>query len=489
MELLTEQLDTPVAILMNNEQIVDGNKALLELFKLKSKEDLKQKSLYDFSADFQVEGEPSLIEFKKIMSRFANQSKVKFSWILKGPDGNPCQTLCTLSKLEDKKTLLEIHEVNNLQHELHKTKEMGHRFQTMFDLAPVGILLRNSQGQIIQANQKMQTIIGYSEAELCTLSYQKLLTEKARNEYQSYQVTLELMERLDNHESELLHQDGHVVPVTKAEMMAKNMNGTKKTWSFFTDLSEIKKNAEELEIQQSKSAASARLASIGEMAGGIAHEINNPLTIISGKARMIARALDKESIDIPQVKEHCNKIESTVTRISKIIIGLKNFSRDTESELPKIFNLRQLMDETYALCAEKFKNHGINFEMNVPPEYTLKCREVQLSQVILNLLSNAHDAIYKEKNEESEEKTSPWIKVVAEEKNQNLQIRIIDSGHGIPLAVQEKIFLPFFTTKIMGKGTGLGLSISRSIIEKNKGNLYIDNECSNTCFVIEFNKA
>jgi signal transduction histidine kinase len=106
----------------------------------------------------------------------------------------------------------------------------------------------------------------------------------------------------------------------------------------------------------------------------------------------------------------------------------------------------------------------------------INCCRVQLSQVILNLLGNSFDAI-----ENLEER---WVEVRCEKNEQNLIIKLIDSGNGIPSAIKEKIFQPFFTTKEIGKGTGLGLSLSHSIIKNHQGIFSLDENMKNTCFVI-----
>lgn len=484
MELLksidTNFLLTPILLVRDN-QLIDANEAFLKTFHFNHVGELKGKSFTDISADFQLSGEVSFVEFKKMTDFFHDKKTLRFTWIFQKQNKEVIYSYCTLKRLENKEAILEITDVTDLQKMLIQSQEISFRFQNMFNEAPVGIILRDLQGKILHANQKMQQIIGYQEEELASVPFNLLLTDKALKIYESFKVTMDLMEKLDLHETELINQEGHVVPVSNAEMVVKDQRGVKQIWSFITDLTEIKKNAKELEVQQMKALASAKLASIGEMASGIAHEVNNPLTIISGKARLINRSLKNVPVNSQEIADHCAKIETTVHRISKIITGLKNFSRDTDNEEPKKVNLSKLIDETFGFCAERFKNHGIEVEITVPSEIFLDAREVQLSQVILNLLNNAHDAIHEENDS--------WIKIIAEEKNKSVFLRIIDSGKGIPIEIQEKMFQPFFTTKEVGEGTGLGLSISRGMVEKNQGLLYIDQELPNTCFVLEFPKS
>lgn len=130
-----------------------------------------------------------------------------------------------------------------------------------------------------------------------------------------------------------------------------------------------------------------------------------------------------------------------------------------------------------ALCSERCKLHGIDLRVTVPtsPIY-ISCRPAQLCQVLLNLINNAHDAI-----ENSPEK---WLEVQALENSAGLELKVIDSGPGVPAELREKIFNPFFTTKAVGKGTGLGLSISHGIVKSLNGSLKIAEDSPHSCFAI-----
>jgi signal transduction histidine kinase len=128
---------------------------------------------------------------------------------------------------------------------------------------------------------------------------------------------------------------------------------------------------------------------------------------------------------------------------------------------------------------EKLKNRDIQLIYN-PPAHSviLNCQEVQISQVLLNLIQNAVDAI-------EAQTTKKWIKLEILPVSNTCQIRVTDSGLGIPISLQDKILQPFFTTKDIGKGTGLGLSISSSIVREHGGQFFYDKDSPNTSFVIE----
>lgn len=242
---------------------------------------------------------------------------------------------------------------------------------------------------------------------------------------------------------------------------------------------ELKQSQELIIEQQINLAYSSKMSALGEMAGGIAHEINNPLTTISSTCSFLKKLIEKEKLDPIIATKSLNDIEKTITRIAKIIQGLRTVSRDTSGEEFTVVKLRDMMDDVTGLCSEKFKNHGVNLmiDLNDPVfDQNIECRRIQVSQIFINLLGNAYDAI--------ENLPDKWIKIECMNLNENIQFKIMDCGQGVPKEIQEKVFQPFFTTKPIGKGTGLGLSLSLSIVKDHNGTFTIDNAPSNTCFVI-----
>ena len=236
--------------------------------------------------------------------------------------------------------------------------------------------------------------------------------------------------------------------------------------------------------QQQNLVSSAKLSSLGEMAGGIAHEINTPLAIISMRVEQLEESLEEGDSSPSEVRETLKVVKDTTERISKIVSGLRFFARDGSATPAQSARVAALIDDTLSFCCERFASHGVRLEIEKNSDYhslQLECRAVEISQVLLNLLNNAFDAIQK-----LDEK---WIRVDVKDIGDHLQIGVTDSGNGIPAILQEKIMEPFFTTKEVGKGTGLGLSISRGVILSHKGKFEIDNSSSNTRFVLTIPKV
>ena len=236
---------------------------------------------------------------------------------------------------------------------------------------------------------------------------------------------------------------------------------------------------DELEIKnhQQEIIHAARLSSLGEMASGIAHEINNPLAIIRGKTEILQMKLEAGEVPKEELLKTTETILSTLTRTSKIVKGLLAFSRsEGQAEFQNI-SIDQTLGEILGLFQERVKAQNIQLKINTAKNLYIKGSSLQLGQVIMNLINNAFDAI-----ENSPEK---WIQIDLLKSSTGAQLTIMDSGPGIPTEVRKKIMEPFFTTKDVGKGTGLGLSISKSIIESHDGKLWLDEQCPNTRFVID----
>lgn len=247
--------------------------------------------------------------------------------------------------------------------------------------------------------------------------------------------------------------------------------------AFFKIINMLKerKNSEKKLLQTTK------LASLGEMAASIAHEINNPLTIISGQVSRIEKSLVNE-LENDKRSDAIIKIKKQIKRMTKIIEGLKSYSRNTNEDAFKLVSISRIINNSIDLVSEKMKISIIDFQLNIPDDDAfIECNEIQIEQVLVNLLNNSCDAISSLK--------ARWINLDVSLNETNVEITIKDSGGGIPHDISEKIMEPFYTTKEAGKGTGLGLSISKGIIENHEGELFIDFENKNTTFKIVLKKS
>jgi signal transduction histidine kinase len=246
--------------------------------------------------------------------------------------------------------------------------------------------------------------------------------------------------------------------------------------TFMYFLVDFLRSIEMLEEQRKLSIQSAKLTALGEMASNIAHEINNPLTVISTMA-MITKFPEPENEKEIKFNSNINKIIQTVERIAKIVQSLRTFSRDSYNDPIVPTSVQTILNTVFELCLERLKNNQVNVQVDPFTDVLVNCREYQIVQVLMNLLNNSLDAM------EGQNEKNIFIKISMDQKL--VRILVQDTGPKIAEDVIEKMMNPFYTTKEMGKGTGLGLSISKGIIENHKGHFYYDKSQPLTTFVIE----
>lgn len=244
---------------------------------------------------------------------------------------------------------------------------------------------------------------------------------------------------------------------------------------YFTDITKRKE-------METSLAQSTKMASLGQMATGIAYEIDNPLAVISGKVRVLKKQIETRNLNPELALSEIEKLESMVSRIIKIIKGLKAISKEEETNEVELVPIKQIIDETASISYTRFLQADIDLNIaTVSEDYKIYCKSVQISQVVLNLLNNSYDAI-------RDSIGKKWVNIDFVESKTHFYIYVTDSGKGIPIELHDKLLNPFFTTKESGKGTGLGLSISQSIMHEHKGEIGIDKGSKNTRFYLQFPK-
>ncbi|UCG07140.1 MAG: ATP-binding protein, partial [Desulfobacterales bacterium] len=231
-----------------------------------------------------------------------------------------------------------------------------------------------------------------------------------------------------------------------------------------------------------------RLAEIGEMAAGFAHEINNPLQIIKSEHALVSMILTdlkekdllKESEDVAEMEDSIHQIKHQVDRCAEITQAILKFGRKTEPVIKDI-DLHAFIPEVIAMVAKKASVHGIHVEQHISDALSpIHTDPGQLQQVVVNLLNNAIDAIIARHGAAGGE-----LRIEAESDTDQVEIRVRDNGIGISPENMKKIFTPFFTTKPVGKGTGLGLSMCYGIVDKMGGKMSVSSQPnSGTTFTI-----
>jgi signal transduction histidine kinase len=244
----------------------------------------------------------------------------------------------------------------------------------------------------------------------------------------------------------------------------------------------------DLRETQSQLIQTGKLASIGELAAGIAHELNQPLMVIRGNTQLFSRMMNKSKDTVDQLPAFFDTVERNTERMIQIINHLRSFSRQSGTEMKPV-DINQVINDAFLMIGEQLRLHNIEtVRTSVENLPTIKGNPYQLEQVVLNLIANARDAIESYQPAENEYRKKKLIKITTRLKNgskEAVEILFSDTGCGIRQEDKEKIFDPFFTTKAVGKGTGLGLSITYGILQEHNGYLEIvDTSPGHTTFSI-----
>ncbi len=240
---------------------------------------------------------------------------------------------------------------------------------------------------------------------------------------------------------------------------------------------------EKIRLMQSQVTQAAKMGALSEMAGGMAHEINNPLAAIVGAVGSIRLLMEHKKIEdaMTEIQSFLEMIERGSERISKIVLQLRSFAGRPGDEHFISVPLKNLIETAFGFCSERFRSQGVRLTAgDIDKDLYIECRPYHMTQVLLNLLNNSYDAIVS--------KREKWIKVECTDFGDKIEISVTDSGDGVPEQFRSKIMQPFFSTKDVGRGVGLGLSVSKGIIESHNGEIWLDTGCPNTRFVVTIPK-
>ena len=354
-----------------------------------------------------------------------------------------------------------------IEQALKQAQESQLALQTVYENAPIGIIENDSDLRLISVNPGMLTLLGISRIDLNFASLLDFIDEANKDSAIEFFLRAKESPNMIRCNLCFKHSSGDVVnAVLVSKYVPASNKGEGRFYSVFEDVTALveaekilTQTRENLDLERTKSIRNAKLASLGEMSAGIAHEINNPLTIISGNIGII----DKFISDPEKLKAKLKVIDESAGRIARIVRGLKKFSRSSEASEKNVFDLPGILRECVVLTESKAKVESTSVSLVCNFSADVFCDEVEMEQVFVNLISNAIDATRGLKER--------WVKVLATHASSQIVIQVQDSGQGIPESVAAKIFEPFFTTKPVGKGTGLGLSIVKGILDDHNGTI------------------
>lgn len=365
---------------------------------------------------------------------------------------------------------------------LHASERL-HRL--MFSSLNEGVLLCTQDGYISTHNRQAARLLNLPSYRISGLKFQDLLPRLFDQDGHEFSFDKSPLYHVFQSRKPLL---GVLIGLanTRGQKRWLNLNTqplldeedrhTQSVLISLTDITERIENEKKIQDQRTELAMKSKFSTLGEMATGIAHEINNPLALILFETEGLQDTIkQKGSLQNDEVNSFADRVTSTIFRMSKIIKGLKSYARDAKEDEFQMESVRGMIDDSMTLLTHRFTEYSIEMRIKVQPEdLQISCRSTQIIQILVNLIGNAVDAI-----QDSEES---WIEISAHVDGDLFKLSVSNSGPMIPENIQENLFKPFFTTKQVGKGTGLGLSLSKNLAQEHQGSLYLKKESKFTCF-------
>jgi len=368
---------------------------------------------------------------------------------------------------------LDITQTKHLEKEVKKSEE---KYRSIFNSIPnpVFVLDQNSL-EILDCNESVVPVYGYSKDELLMRSFLDFFEEDAREQQASELKTCNVLNQVRQ-----LNKEGQTIfvniRISPSEYLGRDV--------LLVTTSDITKRlmTEQQLIQASK------MTTLGEMATGVAHELNQPLSVIKTASSFLSKKVKKNEVIKDEILETLTEeIESHVDRASKIINHMREFGRKSDVSKERV-QVNETLDRAHEIFSQQLKLREIevikDYEENLP---LILADSNRLEQVFINLLINARDAIEEKSNAVDQKNGEKKIFLKTSSQGKMVKIEVRDTGKGIPQSILDKIFEPFFTTKKVGRGTGLGLSISYGIVQDYDGTIKVETqEGKGANFIIMF---
>ncbi len=349
------------------------------------------------------------------------------------------------------------------QEDLQRSEE---RYRSYIDNAPDGVAVTDDEGRLVEVNPALCGIGGFSEQELIGRPMESYLPKESNL---AAREGLALLRRTGRAAFEVrgLRKDGAPLWLSLACVrLSEN-----RLLGFVKDITQRRQAEAERERLESQLRHQQKLESLGTLAGGVAHEINNPIHIVMNCVELAQEQVSPDS----ELAINLQDIADASERVATIVRNLLAFARaDTEVQGPA--RIGDLVDRTVSLIRKVFEKDQVSMTVDVPCDLPLvRCRPDQIQQVLMNLLTNARDALNARFPDGDPDKR---IRITAQsledDRGHWLRTTIEDRGAGVPADLRERIFDPFFTTKPRDQGTGLGLSVSHGIVADHGGQLTVD---------------
>ncbi|MBA3062414.1 MAG: PAS domain S-box protein [Atribacteria sp.] len=342
----------------------------------------------------------------------------------------------------------------------------------------------DDDGKIMDVNRAFEEFVGKSRGDVIGTSIYDYLPRK---DIESFIKEIFEKKKVRNIELSIEVPGKEILYYNLSGTLFTTLDGELGVYISARDMTEVRRQHDELLAKEKQLAHTSRLSTLGEMASAMAHEINQPLSIISMVAEGIFRDIEKDRIDISLLPKDLEDILFSINRIDRIITHMRTFARQPGEW--KLIEPEQILNNAFIILSEQFRVHSIivsrHIEKNLPP---IKTDPNQLEQVFINILINA-DQVLNEKKSQKEQLGESFQKQMVVnifQEGEDVVFEFADNGYGVPDEIKSRIFEPFFTTKDPGEGTGLGLSIAYSILNQSlDGRIWVeDNKMRGASFKV-----
>lgn len=353
-------------------------------------------------------------------------------------------------------------------------REQGHEAfkSAMVDNAPVAIVTQDEAGRVVEFNPAAERLLGLSRQQA---------------------VGQPLPPQLLPAQAAAAATEGSVLDITgqrsdgsrfaaQVQRFALPQDAGLYQIAFITDVTARQAAARQIESQREALRQSEKLSAMGSLLAGVAHELNNPLSVVMGRASLLEDRLENDP-----ARDEARRVRLAAERCGRIVRTFLNMARQRPPQRRAV-QLGEVVQAAVDMLGYTLRGHGIAVDMQLTERLPdVQADPDQLGQVVLNLIVNAHQALTAQRSDSAAAQPprivlSSGLEAQRPGRQARVWLRVADNGPGIPAAVRSQIFQPFFTTKADGLGTGLGLSVSQGILREHGGSLVLEETQAGACF-------